>query len=137
VVFWKGGRYDPDTGEIFASGADVEDWFNISCAGEASIDMLRTGTGGAVAPDTSRPLRQAVLNMVMAKYCPPPERYTVLGHPLYWDGTTARLTGTTASYEAIWNERGAVCVDTPRLDGLPIEGIHWPAHRGSRWEERG
>lgn len=120
VVFWKGDRYHPDTGEIYASGRDVGDWFNMSCAGEAGIKMLRTGTGEAVAPSTSPSLRQAVLNMFTAKYCPTPERYTVLGMDLFWDGTTAKLHDWRVRPEAIWNERGAVCLDMPRLRTVNI-----------------
>jgi hypothetical protein len=144
VVFWKGDRYHPDTGEIYASGDAVGDWFNISCAREAGVEMLRTGTGEAVAPYTSRAKRQAVLNMFMAKYCPTPERFTELGKWLYWDGTKAKRLpsmlnniGTISSFEGIWNEDGVVCLDKHRDDSKvltcrppPCAGMvdDWQAH---------
>jgi hypothetical protein len=122
AVFWKGDRYDPDTGDIFASGlgdeskGHVGDWFNISCAGEATIKMLRDEIGNAVTPGSSTDRSQATLNMLTAKYCPGPERYTKLGQRLSWDDkwSSAKL-GLIKSHEAIWTPTGAACLDTPRM----------------------
>lgn len=116
VVFWKGDRYNPDSGEFFAHGDDVGDWFNMSCSGSADIKMLRAGIGEPVNPASTPAKRQAVLNSLMAKYCRTEERYTTLGHSLYWDGTPSKLTGPLSTPEAIWNADGAVCLDTPRLN---------------------
>jgi hypothetical protein len=117
AVFWKGDRYDPDTGEIFASNAQVGPWFNISCAGEAAIKMLRTRTGGAVAPLGAVAQRQATLNMFTASYCGPTgQRYTKLGQAIAWsDLSGPSQAGAVESYEAVWSETGAVCLDVPRL----------------------
>lgn len=122
AVFWKGDRYRPDTGEIFASGLGLEsaghvgDWFNISCAGEATIKMLRTEIGNAVRPFSPQPLSQATLNMFTAKYCPDATRYTKLGQKLTWDDKWSSHTlGDIASFEAIWTETGAYCLNTPRM----------------------
>lgn len=120
AVFWKGDRYDPDTGLITASNAGVGPWFNISCAGEATIKMLRARTGGAVAPASPVAQRQATLNMFTAAYCGPTgQRYTKLGVPLAWsDLSGPSAIGAVSSREAVWNEDGAVCLDTPRLYSL-------------------
>jgi hypothetical protein len=124
AIFWKGERYNPDTGMIFASGFgnlphNVGDWFNISCAGEATIKMLRNQIGTAVSPglvEAPVELSQATLNMWTAKYCPDSTRYTKLGEKITWDDTwtTAKL-GFTKSNEAIWTAKGAACLDTPRM----------------------
>jgi len=117
AVFWKGDRYNPETGRIFASGAAVGSWFNISCAGEATVKMLRARTGGAVAPASPPAQRQATLNMFTASYCGPTgDRYTMLGQKLAWsDLSGPSQMGPVASHEAIWSETGAVCLDTPRM----------------------
>jgi len=127
AVFWKGDRYDPDTGRIFASGLGSEadghvgDWFNLSCAGEATIKMLRAEVGEAVAPASTDVQRQATLNMMTAKYCPGPERYTKLGQRLSWvDTWSTNTTGLTSSFEAIWTETGAACLNVPRMRGVRV-----------------
>lgn len=122
AIFWKGERYSPDTGKIFASGLgnlphQVGDWFNISCAGEAMIKVLRDEIGTAVTPGSPVDLSQATLNMWTAKYCPAdPTRYTRLGQRVSWDDkwSSAKL-GLTSSYEAIWTPEGAACLDVPRM----------------------
>jgi hypothetical protein len=120
VVFWKGDRYDPDTGEIYPPHTGDADWFNMSCAGEAGIKMLRTGLGEAVAPNSApqaRQKRQAVLNMFMAKYCPTKwDHFTTLGKPVYWVGTQKRVDPPPTGHEleAIWNDHGAVCLNAHR-----------------------
>lgn len=120
VVFWRGDRFDADTGYIYASVTPVSDnvgsWFNLSCAGEASIKMLRARTGGAVDPTTTVDQRKATLAMFTAKYCPgSPERYTHLGVDLDWsDKTGSNVLAKYHVSEAIWDENGAVCLDHPR-----------------------
>jgi len=119
AVFWKGDRFDPDTGQIFASGAGVGSWFNLSCAGEAPIKMLRARTGGAVAPLSPVDQRQATLNMFTASYCGPGgKRYTELGQAIAWSDLSGPSQMGAASVEAIWDEDGAVCLDEPRLFDL-------------------
>jgi hypothetical protein len=116
AMFWKGDRYDPVTGVIYATGADVGPWFNLSCAGEATIKMLRTGTGDAVAPNTPQDQHNATLNMFTAKYCKEPDRYTTLGVKIDWDDKTGSNTLDPKSLvEAIWSKDGAVCLNTMRL----------------------
>lgn len=117
AVFWKGDRYAPKTGKIFASNAAVGPWFNISCAGEAPIKMLRARTGGAVAPLSPVGQRQATLNMFTAAYCGPSgERYTKLGKSIAWsDLSGPSAIGAVASHEAVWSEAGAECISMPRM----------------------
>lgn len=117
AVFWKGDRFHPYSGKIFASDGDVGSWFNISCGGEAPIKMLRARTGGAVAPQSPVAQRQATLYMFTASYCGPTgDRYTELGRYLDWsDRSGPQQIGNVITTEAIWNENGAVCLNTPRM----------------------
>lgn len=116
AVFWKGDRFEPETGRIFASNGRVGRWFNLSCAGEAPIKMLRARTGGAVAPGSPVAQRQATLNMFTASYCGPGKRYTELGQALEWsDLSGPSQMGQVSSFEAVWDEGGAVCLDVPRM----------------------
>lgn len=134
AVFWQGDRYDPDTGQIFASGEQVGPWFNLSCAGEATIKMLRTRTGGAVDPASPVAQRQATLNMFTAAYCGPGGPritkygvpFTTLGQPIAWSdlsGPQEIEEGGVSSYEAAWDEHGAVCLRTPRKAGVKAKDV--------------
>lgn len=144
AMFWKGDRYDPDTGRIFASGhgaAGVGNFVNLSCAGEAPPKMLRAGVGEAVAPTSSRELRQSVFNMFMAKYCPKSnKRYTKLGEDLYWMGTPRTVFALGFS-ESIWNSDGAICLDVQRTytEGNAAADCGLPTCAGmlSDWEKHG
>jgi hypothetical protein len=121
AVLWKGDRYNPVTGQIFASDTSrtqVGPWFNISCAGEATIKMLRARTGGAVNVASPVAQRQATLNMFTAAYCGPTgQRYTELGQALTWsDLSGPSAIGSVSSLEAVWDADGAVCLtDHPRF----------------------
>lgn len=125
AVFWKGERYDPATGKIFAIDDEVGDWFNISCAGEATIKMIRARASGAVAVGVPWRRRQATLNMFTAKYCPgDPHRYTHLGVALDWKDKTGP-NGIEAAFsdEALWDADGARCLTQMRApeDGPVVD----------------
>ncbi|MBC7977943.1 MAG: hypothetical protein H7138_23425 [Myxococcales bacterium] len=116
AVFWKGDRIDPETGKIIASDAAVGDWFNISCSGDAALKLVRAKASGAFAAGIDGKLKQSTLNMFTAKYCPNSvARHTHVGVALDWDDKTGsnKLDDFT-SYEAVWNEHGAVCLTTRR-----------------------
>jgi hypothetical protein len=121
AVLWEGDRYDPFTGAIFASDVGsvkgVGSWFNISCAGEATIKMLRARTGGAIDLQSPVDQRQATLNMFTAAYCGPTgQRFTQLGQPIAWsDLSGPNPIGDVKSHEAVWTAAGAACLDVPRL----------------------
>jgi ADYC domain len=121
AVIWKGDRYDPITGAIFASDTSrtqVGPWFNISCAGEATVKMLRARTGGAINVASPVAQRQATLNMFTAAYCGPTgQRFTQLGQALTWsDLSGPSMIGSVSSLEAVWDADGAVCLtDHPRF----------------------
>lgn len=144
AVFWRGDRYNPISGRIIASGdgpTGVGNFVNLSCAGEAPPKMLRAGAGEAVAPSSSRELRQSVFNMFMAKYCPKSiKRYTKLGEDLYWHGTP-RTVFELGFSESIWNSEGAICLDVQRTyaAGDAKDDCDLPSCAGmlADWQEHG
>jgi hypothetical protein len=140
--------------------------FNLACAGAAPAKMhlMRHTNAGAWTTDhhlvdghapfaTSLQERQAMLKMFAADYCGTGHPYTIDGQPLeYGDSRswypltpmTARLdppSGFVATIESLWNENGAVCLDTPRLvarDDIPCARALPPCHVPGevRWEDR-
>jgi hypothetical protein len=103
--------------------------------------MLRTRTGGAVAPLSPVDQRKATLNFFMAAYCGPDgDRYTKLGRPIAWsDLSGPNEIGLVVTYEAVWGPNGAVCLNTPRMVSkqrvaCKIQSCkedvidNWPAH---------
>jgi hypothetical protein len=123
AVVWRGERYRPDTGEIFASGPAAGSWINISCAGEATIKAMRAKASLAVNAAASLAQRQATLFMFTASYCGRNgPRFTKLGMPLVWsDLSGPSVIGPVSSIEAVWTATGAACLTTPRL--YPIEEV--------------
>jgi hypothetical protein len=106
-------------------------WFNLGCAGSTLAKMALTGhTEGARrarAFDTSLSERQTMLKMLSGDYCGHGNAYTVAGQPLNWrdDHGTMKLAALLAQpplplvREARWNDKGAACLDKPRVDAHP------------------
>src|SRR6185295_18525269 len=72
-----------------------------------------------VVPTTAAQ-RQAMLKMFTADVCGDGTSFTVQGQPLVWadaNGVTS-FVKPPGSLEAIWNEGGALCLDTPRRPEL-------------------
>lgn len=98
-------------------------WFNIACSGDAlaRADMyqiqphMKDPTGG---PPQYYQRRDAALKLITANYCDK-DRYTFEGNEIEWgfrDGSgnwPQQPQGST--FEAVWNEHGAVCVSNSRL----------------------
>lgn len=137
AVFWKGDRYDPVTGKILETDVGDGDWFNLGCAGDASVKMVRAKASAVTATGIPRGVKQATLNMFTAKYCPgSPTRYTHVGVRISWDDKTVP-SKLRADYqtEAVWNAEGAVCLSAQRStkDGVadcldactPDQKLNW------------
>jgi len=116
AVFSKGDRVDPTTGVITATNGAVGPWVEIGCAGDATVKMQRARAAGSVAPWTPQGLRQADLWFFTASYCGAGHSYTEVGQEIEWtDGFEPHAITSLSSYEAVWNETGAVCLKVPRL----------------------
>jgi hypothetical protein len=86
----------------------------------------------------------AMLKMLTADYCGTGRSYTVDGQPLkygdsnHWCSQPPIIPSAVCSIEALWAEKGAVCVDTPRrvdrrtfhASTVPIHYRHYSDCRG-------
>jgi hypothetical protein len=118
AFFFKGDRYDVHTRAVQETGFKSP-WFNIACHGTAISKLHRirhTLAGSTAARMTGDKQRQAYFKMFTADYCGTDYQFTVNGHPLHYGDRQGFLhaePGTT--FEAVWNDRGALCLDTPRM----------------------
>lgn len=125
AVLVAGERYDAVSKTVAVSGASAARWFNIACNGSALAKMKLLGyapesTNTKTTAVTTPAQRQATLKMITADYCGTGKSFTNVGEPLRWynrDGTAvpAPDAAPAESSEAIWTDKGALCLDTPRL----------------------
>jgi hypothetical protein len=121
AILFAGDRYDATTKTVTATGSATKGWVNIACAGTAlaKLHLTRHTEAGQVVQTTAAE-RQAMLKMFTADVCGDGTSFTVHGQPLLWSDAkgVTRFAATPASREAVWNESGAVCLDTPRRPEL-------------------
>lgn len=112
----QGELYDDNTGEVIAQG---EEWFNIACAGSALAKMRLMG----VDPmrEKNADLTMATLRMITAKY-DGQISHTEDGTPIDWERADnpqkfigRPQDGDLGPVEAVWNAKGAMCVDHFRI----------------------
>lgn len=122
ALIFTGDRYDAVGKQVIPGApADPGEWFNIACAGSAlaKLHLSRHTPAGSSGDFTSTTAqRQAVLKMFTADMCGTGQSFTEAGTPLRWGNATGttRLRGDEASFEALWDEDGALCLDEHRLD---------------------
>jgi hypothetical protein len=121
AILFGGDRYDSARKTVTATGAATRGWFNIACAGTALAKLFLTRhTKASQTMRTTAAERQAMLKMLTGDVCGDGTSFTVHREPLLWadaNGLT-RFVVAPASLEAVWNEHGAVCLDTPRRPEL-------------------
>ncbi|MBZ0232041.1 MAG: hypothetical protein K8M05_06780 [Deltaproteobacteria bacterium] len=126
ALIYTGDRYNAETFEVTATDyRTTTGWFNLACAGSAlaKLHLTRHTTAGM---DSTHPSnwqsRQAMLKMYAADVCGNGFSSTMQGEPLRWTNTLGwqPLPSSISSYEAIWSEDGAVCLDTHRLKDDPL-----------------
>lgn len=120
ALLFAGDRYDAVTKEVTTTN-DQDGWFNIGCAGSAlaKMHLTRHTTAGATPKlDAGWDARQALLKMYVSDVCGTGHAFTEQGTPLHWENVDAwmTLTGDESSYEAVWSEKGAICLDQHRLE---------------------
>lgn len=122
VVLFEKDRVDP----VSMTFKGVEDgWFNIGCATHALAKLHLTGhteAAAKTAPEltTSLPERTAMLKMLAADYCGNGTPLTVAGVPLKWQDEYGWMHfGVSVTLEAMWTEKGASCINTPRIAANP------------------
>lgn len=120
AILYSGDRYDADEHTVTASSYPASGpWFNIACAGSAlaKLHLTRHTTAGSLSthPSTAAQ-RQAMLRMYVSDLCGTGASFTEQGTPLHWTNSKgwSQLTGMEFAPEALWNENGALCLDTHR-----------------------
>jgi hypothetical protein len=131
-MFYQGDRYDFTNGDVLATGAAAEPWFNVACNEDSRWKLALMGyVEAAEAPGfhTDAVGRQTGLRAIRADYCGDGNGQTVLGTEVDWYSTDGWLElEPDLVIEAIWTENGAACVSKPRYldDADDIEGCAPP-----------
>ena len=121
AILFSGDRYDAERKTVTATGTATAGWFNIACAGTALAKLhLTRHTEASQIVRTTAVERQAMLKMFTADVCGDGTSFTVHGQPLLWADANhlTAFNRPAASLEAVWTDRGAVCLDTPRRPEL-------------------
>lgn len=122
VLVSRGNRYNPSTGEVYATGAGTGTWFNMACTGDAISKVEVIGYNQlvhAAGLPSTKEQRTAATHAIRAGYCGDGIAYTKTGTWIDianaggWLTQAAVLDAT--NIEAIWNEHGAVCLTNKRL----------------------
>lgn len=121
AVVFDDDRVDADA---IAVVGESRNWFNIGCKSHALAKQHLTGhtkaAGTVLGLATTLGDRTANLKMLSADYCGNGTPFTVPGQPLTWrdeHGWYSSIQGGTL--EARWSERGADCLNVPRVDANP------------------
>jgi hypothetical protein len=124
AIVFGGDSYDPVTKAI-TTGAVTHDWANIACAKSALYKMHRIGYTTAAEKrlgfKTEVKQRRAMLNAWTSNVCGTGEAFTHQDEAITLSESTGKFNvfpynAVPVSREAIWDEGGAVCLDTHRLD---------------------
>ena len=130
AIFFTGDQYDGEKKVIVAEGFEnTEGLLNMACAGSALGKAFLTGNTlasfelGAPPPGAPPPTlaeKQAVLKMYVGDFCGEGLTFTQPGTPLHWEDRAGRLEldGTEIGFESFWNEEGATCLTTHRIDSV-------------------
>jgi len=114
VTLFSGDSYDRDDNTLTPTIGNTG--FIVACAGTplAAMHLLRQTTASAERGSPTR--RQAVLRMLTGDYCGSAVSYSDydLGTRYAVRGQYSGIVDTDVT-EAVWDEHGAVCLDTPRL----------------------
>lgn len=135
AVLFEGEEIDADAFKVVRDG---DDYVDIGCAGHTLAKMHLSGHTKASAfvlgwPTPSLARRTALMKALGGDYCGRGDLFTYAGAALLRRDNQAvpgggyRMDTTTTSFgvfvqrtlEARWNERGAICLNTPRVDFRP------------------
>ena len=134
VVLFETDRINSRMKTVFAQDAR---FYNVGCVDHALFKLHMTGhTQAAQNITASDPVgqkfqtkptqRQAFLKMITGDYCGTGDAFTVAGQPLLYGDYRGwmKLPTPLPALEARWDEHGAQCLNTPRIDANPTaEGI--------------
>jgi ADYC domain len=126
AAFFEKDRYD----RVNRTVTEIDDeagWFNVACAGSAPLKMLayRHATVTSAGKfQSGKNKRTAMLKMFGADYCGTGKAFTEIGTELRWENAPGWMDldnppPPPIDDEAVWNQNGAVCLDTARLADHP------------------
>ncbi|MCH9685488.1 MAG: hypothetical protein K0V04_28910 [Deltaproteobacteria bacterium] len=122
IVFISDERYDTANNLVIP---DQFGWVTAACRGHALAKMKMLGYDPHDSYHSDPMQRQATLRMLKADYCGNGDSWTVLGQPLEWRDAMGHVPWDgdekPAAMEALFDEHGAICLDTPRVH--PISAI--------------
>jgi hypothetical protein len=116
AVVFEGDRIN--TTDMTMSKTADDTWFNIGCASSTTSKLLLTHhtIHSQVLPQNRAwEQRQAQLKLLVADYCGDGESFTVARQKLVWKSATESYLLPPWKLEARWNERGAMCLNNPRM----------------------
>ncbi len=122
AILFTGDRYDATKLTVTATTKKQSGtWFNIACAGNVMSKLFlnrHTDASQTAAFPTNLEQRQAMLKMYTSDLCGTGQAFTVQGTPLHWVSSAgwSSIAGNYPNNEALWTSRGAVCLDTHRLN---------------------
>jgi hypothetical protein len=127
VLISRGNRYNPSTGEIYATGPATGSWFNVACTGDAISKVEVIGYNevvDAAGLSSDQPQRTAAVHAIRAGYCGDGVAYTQSGTWIDIANAGGWLTQSSVldatNIEAIWNEDGAVCLTHQRVPAAVV-----------------
>ncbi len=138
ALVFEGERIDVET--LTLAPTTNSRWFNIGCAETALAKMHLNGhtkASKSVGFTSTIAERQTMLKMLTADYCGTGNSFTVSGQRLRWSddrGTMTIAPSVTKVMEARWDEHGAVCLNTPRVDAHPTDASREEFEWGARLE---
>jgi hypothetical protein len=128
ALVFEGDRIDVEdlrVAQYHAVSNPPSRWFTIGCAETALAKMHLNGHTKAshhVGFSNTALQRQTFLKMIMADYCGNGHSFTVTGQRLRWSDSAGTMTIPSTfgkELEARWDENGALCLNTPRVDAHP------------------
>jgi hypothetical protein len=116
AVVFEGDRIN--TADMTMSKTANDAWFNIGCAASTPAKLLLTHhtIHSQVLPQQRAwEQRQAMFKLYVADYCGNGGSFTVARQKLVWKSPTESYLLPPWKLEARWNERGAMCLNNPRM----------------------
>jgi hypothetical protein len=122
AILFTGDRYNTEELSVTATDpASAGDWFNIGCFGNVMAKLVlnrHTHASQLATSPTTWAQRQTMLKMYTSDVCGHGRAFTVQGTPIQWFAANGWSSpGVFPDHEGLWNEHGAVCLDTHRLQG--------------------
>lgn len=109
--------------------SETGNWLSIGCAGGAYAKKVLMGydLSNPAPLSSNRSENLAMMQMLTARYCGA-ERYTQTGVEVYWQNQSHWFeTPDNFEIEALWDEQGAYCLNTPRFvpRGMVLAECGW------------